>query len=174
MRERKHHLSTATSLVLVSGSLVHSSFKHVRKLGGHAVAPTAAVRKHMLVGHMGMQGCKWAPLLCRWGHTPLQHAITRRHGPAIELLQLAGADLGFTDAARPLCAAAIDGDMRLLTRLLDNGVDANARCTFLHRFGECCRHAPCDVPAQAEVGCIRQVSLVPAASAAGRTRLSSS
>ncbi|KAK9831937.1 hypothetical protein WJX81_001333 [Elliptochloris bilobata] len=63
----------------------------------------------------------------RWGHTPLQHAISKRHGPAIELLQRAGADLGFADAARPLCAAAIAGDMRLLTRLLDNGVDANAR-----------------------------------------------
>ncbi len=53
--------------------------------------------------------------------------MTTRHGPAIELLQRAGAELGFTDPARPLCAAAVAGDMRLLTRLLDNGVDPNVK-----------------------------------------------
>lgn len=31
---------------------------------------------------------------CRWGHTPLQHAVSRRHGPAIEVLQKYDARLG--------------------------------------------------------------------------------
>ena len=31
---------------------------------------------------------------CRWGHTPLQHAVSRRHGPAIEVMQKYDARLG--------------------------------------------------------------------------------
>lgn len=97
---------------------------------GQTRVTTTPVRNMHTWSHKARTGSV-RPLLCRWGHTPLQHAISRRHGPAIELLQRAGADLGFADAARPLCAAAVDGDMRLLTRLLDNGVDANARCHCL-------------------------------------------
>ena len=33
-------------------------------------------------------------ITCRWGHTPLQHAVSRRHGPAIEVLQKYDARLG--------------------------------------------------------------------------------
>ncbi len=33
----------------------------------------------------------------------------------------------YEDASRHLCAAADTGDMRQLTRLIDNGVDANVR-----------------------------------------------
>ena len=33
----------------------------------------------------------------------------------------------YEDASRHLCAAADTGDMRQLTRLIDNGVDANGR-----------------------------------------------
>lgn len=33
-------------------------------------------------------------LACRWSHTPLQHAVARRHGPVIELLQKYEARLG--------------------------------------------------------------------------------
>ncbi len=40
----------------------------------------------------GPSGC-FLPA-CRWGHTPLQHAVSRRHGPAIEVLQKYDARLG--------------------------------------------------------------------------------
>ncbi|KAK9811376.1 hypothetical protein WJX72_002779 [[Myrmecia] bisecta] len=63
----------------------------------------------------------------RWGHTPLQHAVAKRHGPVIELLQRFNAKLGYEDASRHLCAAADAGDMRQLTRLIENGVDPNVR-----------------------------------------------
>ena len=104
----------------------------VTGIRGHASASTSSSAQY---AHLITPACTGvcACYLRRWGHTPLQHAISMRHGPAIEVLQRAGADLGFADAARPLCAAAVDGDMRLLTRLLDNGVDANARCHCLRQ-----------------------------------------
>ena len=46
-------------------------------------------------------------------------------GPVIEILQKQGAMLGYDDASTQLCTAAESGDMRQMTRLIDNGVDPN-------------------------------------------------
>ena len=54
---------------------------------------------------------------CRWGHTPLQHAVAKRHGPVVELLQKHGARLGYVvlppySPLRLWCFQAASGDFK--------------------------------------------------------------
>ena len=59
----------------------------------------------------------------RWGQTPLQEAVRHKHGQVVEFLSKAGARLDYEDPAAQLCAAASEGDIEQLKKLLDNGIN---------------------------------------------------
>ncbi|KAK3235909.1 hypothetical protein CYMTET_53920 [Cymbomonas tetramitiformis] len=61
----------------------------------------------------------------RWGSTPLQTAIENNQGPVVELLTQWKAIIKVQDPAGALCEAASNGDISMVQRLLDNGVDPN-------------------------------------------------
>jgi len=61
----------------------------------------------------------------RWNHTPLHDAITYKHDAIAQLLVSKGASLPRQDASLACQKAASTGDVRQLTRLIENGVDPN-------------------------------------------------
>lgn len=59
----------------------------------------------------------------RWGHTPLQDAIAKKHLPIVDYLCSHSARLMYEDASSNLCQAASQGNVEDMKMLLKNGVD---------------------------------------------------
>ncbi|KAK3945918.1 hypothetical protein QBC46DRAFT_403003 [Diplogelasinospora grovesii] len=104
---------------------------------GHGRTPLmcAAHKGHLVIVQELLKNGADTNLKDDWGHmTPLAHAAWGGHGAVVEQLLEAGAGIDPADpqSAKPFLLAAAMGDLAVVTRLLKEGVDIEARSRLTH------------------------------------------